>query len=424
MTTFYYLAVSNSGNKRMAGEIAAANELAARAELNKLGLAVLSIATTPFPEMSSKNTIQFEFEGVDRYQKPVAGTIDARNTFAAFERLKREFGFTVRYICRVDASENEKSAARASSAAQLASEETRRAADEAKRNKPVLKLTLKELVERAETKIRERVQPKISAADEDTFIALPAESATTATDDMTTELPRTSAAEPEPVMIPTAAVPASLRLRLATEDVRLTSGVALAATAAEFTKDDFKQTGITALTEETAPTKLESIQLVEKSPLATEESFSIFEDTTVTESGVTAAAVAPVPTGGLFAALRESFAARVRGFSTNGVAIDWHAIFDPKVIATETFTLLTLLFMGTFFALHLLSAYQLGSLTTFAGALTDRSTAIAFFALAFLSARLSIALADRFTVDVMPRRVALYSLTTSFVVLVGLNVVY
>jgi hypothetical protein len=140
MSTFYYIAVSNLSNQRTAGKIDADEEKAARKELNKMGLAVLSISTEPFVESAEQTAADtasdalltaFEFEALDQNKQSMDGTIEAGSLETAFDRLTEEFHFEVSYLCAVDADEATKTKAHADGIAPiLAARAARQAAEE------------------------------------------------------------------------------------------------------------------------------------------------------------------------------------------------------------------------------------------------------------------------------------------------------
>ena len=115
MTTFYYVAVSTSARRKMAGKIESASEKDARMELNKMGLAILTLATekpADFKETKvSTDTTTFEFVAKDKFAKEVNGTIDAADREAAYDRLISEFHFEVSAIYPSTASAEEKAKA-------------------------------------------------------------------------------------------------------------------------------------------------------------------------------------------------------------------------------------------------------------------------------------------------------------------------
>ncbi len=109
MPTFHYLAVQNADNRKMMGQIDADTESAARAELNKMGLAILSLDTkVPSKKKPNDNLRTFEFEATDSGNKSVDGTIEAYDREAAYDRLTTEFHFKVTYICLESSSAAEK----------------------------------------------------------------------------------------------------------------------------------------------------------------------------------------------------------------------------------------------------------------------------------------------------------------------------
>lgn len=163
MPTFYYLAVSGD-HRRLNGKIEALNDAAARSELNKMGLSVLSISDQP-PVGATTNTKKtFEFEAVDRFKKLVNGTIDTQDALSAYERLTTEFKFEVHYLCAENATPAEKQVARDGGIKRLQAAESAKKALEAERSKPIMKMSLGQIVERAEAKLKKVDAPVVSAA--------------------------------------------------------------------------------------------------------------------------------------------------------------------------------------------------------------------------------------------------------------------
>lgn len=113
MTKFYYSSVSNSAKKRVEGIILAENEKEAREKLNKIGMAILSIATEKSVGWEDANA--FEFLVIQKNDEEFSGEILAENEDEVFDRLAEEFNFKkINYISRSDASEEEKMQARES----------------------------------------------------------------------------------------------------------------------------------------------------------------------------------------------------------------------------------------------------------------------------------------------------------------------
>lgn len=105
---FSYTVISTDG-KKLNGTIDSPNEESARKDLNSLGFSIITLSgIDESAGAHDANHIIFEFEGYDKKNKKVTGTIPARDKFAAFKRLKLEYKFTVLNICKGAASPYEK----------------------------------------------------------------------------------------------------------------------------------------------------------------------------------------------------------------------------------------------------------------------------------------------------------------------------
>ncbi|KKU80361.1 MAG: hypothetical protein UY05_C0009G0008 [Candidatus Peregrinibacteria bacterium GW2011_GWA2_47_7] len=100
MHTFHYTVV-NQDKKELSGTIEAPDEITARKRLNELGFAVMSLAVLDdatvvpaTPETGSSGN-SLNFEGIDRNNKKVRGTITAESPLAGFRRLMDEFHLTI-----------------------------------------------------------------------------------------------------------------------------------------------------------------------------------------------------------------------------------------------------------------------------------------------------------------------------------------
>ena len=96
----------NNENKKLTGFINAANEDAARLELNNLGLSLLGISTAP--EKKNSDEKKLKFEALDRNGKKIIGTIPEIDYKKAFGRLTEEYGFQILALYPISASEEEK----------------------------------------------------------------------------------------------------------------------------------------------------------------------------------------------------------------------------------------------------------------------------------------------------------------------------
>lgn len=112
---FDYIALNKSNNK-VQGEVVAESLEDARGRLHGMGLIVLAVNERKETEQKKIDTLagtkkdyfSFEFQGIDQKGKEIVGTIDAKDAFSAYIRLKNEFFFDVRYIFDLAANESEK----------------------------------------------------------------------------------------------------------------------------------------------------------------------------------------------------------------------------------------------------------------------------------------------------------------------------
>lgn len=118
MPAYHYIALSGAG-KELSGIIEAPDDAAARANLNQLGLSVISLktieatgVTAPVAAPPEKGKTVFEFDGIDKKGRHVVGTIVGENTVKAFGRLFDEYQLNVTYLCAVASTPEEKEAAR------------------------------------------------------------------------------------------------------------------------------------------------------------------------------------------------------------------------------------------------------------------------------------------------------------------------
>lgn len=117
MTAFYYVAVSNSAKRKVVGKVEAASEKEAREELNKMGLAILTLSSEQLTDWSAADA--FEFASMDATGKKIEGEIDAKSAEQAYDRLATELGLDPKYICKASASEEEKAKARETSVKEI-----------------------------------------------------------------------------------------------------------------------------------------------------------------------------------------------------------------------------------------------------------------------------------------------------------------
>lgn len=112
---FDYIAL-NKGNNKVEGEVSAKDLPSARKRLHSMGLTVLAVnerkeeIKKEEKKETKKDFLSFEFKGIDKKGKEIVGTIDAKDSFSAYVRLKKEFFFDVKYMMdlAVDESEQER----------------------------------------------------------------------------------------------------------------------------------------------------------------------------------------------------------------------------------------------------------------------------------------------------------------------------
>jgi len=108
MPNYKYIVV-NKDNKQLIGKIEADNESQARDELNELGFSIITLEKLE-AEDKKKNGKSFEFEGIDKKNKHIKGTINSESRFKAFERLLKEYELDISYLIEEGLSEEEKEA--------------------------------------------------------------------------------------------------------------------------------------------------------------------------------------------------------------------------------------------------------------------------------------------------------------------------
>lgn len=120
MPNFRYTVV-NQQNQQLQGTISSPDEVSARAELNELEFSIVSIEMiSEGEEVSSESELPiFEFAGIDKNQKRVAGTIQAENDYNAYKRLVQEYEFEVEYVIPNELTEKQKEKARKKGAYEL-----------------------------------------------------------------------------------------------------------------------------------------------------------------------------------------------------------------------------------------------------------------------------------------------------------------
>ncbi|MCF7846076.1 MAG: hypothetical protein K9L85_02460 [Candidatus Peribacteraceae bacterium] len=149
MAKFYFTAVSNSAKKKLSGSIAAETEKDAREQLNKIGMAILSMGTEQPDDWQGA----FEFSVADKADHEFTGEILSENPEAVFERLANEFELRkINWICRADASEEEKLQARQNSLKEIIAKKKLEEQQKTELEKRTISGSLKSLVNMGEEK--------------------------------------------------------------------------------------------------------------------------------------------------------------------------------------------------------------------------------------------------------------------------------
>ena len=352
MSMFYYLAVSGADNRRMNGQIDAVSEAAARSELNRMGLSVLSISDKAPEGADAGQTTSFEFEALDRTQKKVAGTIDAADLTSAFTRLKAEFSFQVSYICRADATPSEKTAAHTDGIEKIKKEAATAAAIAALPEKKNITESLSSFVKKAEEKLQQ------ASGTEREQTGIRPEPAKEESNEALKERPVTLQREPEKAQ----------RHKLTTENPQLIKSK-VETQANEFTHDDFDFNQDKKIEEMTQAAPLDLTQ--EKIDLApnTEEVDTKKTDVIAVAHRKAEQLLHELPV------IIEAFSTKVRASSAS-------------LFATELLNTLIIFYVSSFVILKIATGYDLGSLSSFATQIVDSSMLLAFWAFVFLTARL------------------------------------
>jgi hypothetical protein len=125
MPAYHYVALSSAG-KELSGIIEAPDDTSARANLNQLGLSVVSLKTIETagaaPAAPEKGKTVFEFEAIDRKNRHVVGTIVGETPVQVFGRLFDEYQLNVTSLFLASATPEEKAAARAAGIIELQKE--------------------------------------------------------------------------------------------------------------------------------------------------------------------------------------------------------------------------------------------------------------------------------------------------------------
>lgn len=93
---FRFEGISTDG-KKLSGFLFSDNKESARKKLQKDGIAVLVI--DPYTERASdENMERFEFQGTASHERVVRGEIEAQNQYAAYKKLRLDYGFDLKYL--------------------------------------------------------------------------------------------------------------------------------------------------------------------------------------------------------------------------------------------------------------------------------------------------------------------------------------
>lgn len=108
---YKYVALNRS-QQTLSGVIEGANEEAARAKLNELGLSVLNLQQFAGGPTEVTDITRYHFHATDNDQKKVIGTIAATNKLKALDRLVNEYQLNVIKLYAASASETEQEQSR------------------------------------------------------------------------------------------------------------------------------------------------------------------------------------------------------------------------------------------------------------------------------------------------------------------------
>lgn len=158
--TFHYIVLNQAG-KELSGVIEALDDSAARENLNRLGLSVISLKEiqTGRQIKSTEVTAIYEFEANDKKGKKVVGTITAETPLKAFARLFDEYQLSITYLVEENAAPEEKEKTRKTGIGQLQKEYEKlyvKRDEDTKTQKLITEedLKRKELLEKVEFTIR------------------------------------------------------------------------------------------------------------------------------------------------------------------------------------------------------------------------------------------------------------------------------
>ncbi len=104
---YKYIAL-NQSQQTLSGVIEAANDQAAREQLNKLGLSILNLQEYSGSSNTSADFSRYQFSAFDTAQRKIEGTIAAKNKLNALDRLVNEYQLNVIQLYSTGATEEEK----------------------------------------------------------------------------------------------------------------------------------------------------------------------------------------------------------------------------------------------------------------------------------------------------------------------------
>jgi len=106
MPSFRYIVV-NKENKQLAGVVDAPTVEVARTDLQELGFSIVSIEEQKAKTKEEPGVI-FEFKGIDKDNRSIAGTIKSESRYQAFKRLISEYELDVRFVIQSNLKPKEK----------------------------------------------------------------------------------------------------------------------------------------------------------------------------------------------------------------------------------------------------------------------------------------------------------------------------
>ncbi|MBU1445874.1 hypothetical protein KKD70_01265 [Patescibacteria group bacterium] len=105
MPKFSYIVV-NKEDQQLDGVVEAPDAKTAREDLKELGFSVVSLEEKT--ENLNEDGVAFEFNGLDKHNRNVTGTIKSENKYDAFKRLVSEYELDIAYLVESNLNEPEK----------------------------------------------------------------------------------------------------------------------------------------------------------------------------------------------------------------------------------------------------------------------------------------------------------------------------